>query len=179
MAIAKPLYGTTRTHYTVLWHLWGREQLIDWHRDLRERGRLEAQGNAMVKNMVVAGKCDFGWTDTDDFYVAVDQQYPVKLLPVRLDDGQTICIPNTVAIIKGTKRSQAAQALVEFLLSAETEMSLARSKSRQIPLGKVDAAELPREVRRLRQWADDAVDLRHIAASRRPCLEWLKSEYLE
>ena len=26
---------------------------------------------------------------------------PVDLLPVRLVDGQTICIPNTVAIIKG------------------------------------------------------------------------------
>ncbi len=111
MAVAKPLYGTTRSHYTLLWHRWGRDKLAGWHRELRRKGVREAQGNAMVKNMVAAGKCDFGWTDTDDFFVALDDGLPVKMLPIRLEDGATICIPNTVAIIKGTKKLAAATAV--------------------------------------------------------------------
>ncbi len=179
MAVAKPLYGTTRSHYTLLWHRWGREKLVSWHRALRQAGVLEVQGNAMVKNMVAAGKCDFGWTDTDDVFIALDNQQPVEMLPIRLETGETICIPNTVAIIKGTRKLTAAQQLVDFLLSAETELALARSKSRQIPLGEANPEDLPEEVRQLKSWADDACDLRSLGESRQACLQWLKSEYLQ
>ena len=30
MVIAKPLYGTTRTQYTILWKLWGRDKILAW-----------------------------------------------------------------------------------------------------------------------------------------------------
>jgi len=81
MSIAKPLYGTTRTHYTILWRLWGRERLVQWHRDIRMRGMREVAGNATVKNLVAAGTCDFGWTDTDDYFVAKDEGFPVAMQP--------------------------------------------------------------------------------------------------
>ncbi|HYR58559.1 MAG TPA: ABC transporter substrate-binding protein, partial [Chthoniobacteraceae bacterium] len=51
-AIAKPLYGTTLTHYSVLWQRWGRERLIAWHREWRARGVRELNGNAAVKDAV-------------------------------------------------------------------------------------------------------------------------------
>ena len=52
MSIAKPLYGTTLTHYSVLWERWGRERLIAWHREWRERGVRELNGNGAVKDAV-------------------------------------------------------------------------------------------------------------------------------
>ena len=177
MAVAKPLYGTTLTHYTVLWDLWGGDRLRQWHHEARRRGLREAAGNAMVKNLVAAGVCDFGWTDTDDYFQARDDGKPVALILVRADNGKVICIPNTVAIIRGTKRQHEAQQLVDFLLSAETESALARSGSRQIPLGKVNAADLPPEVRDLSRHVVDSYDLSRLESARTECLDWLKSEY--
>ena len=119
----QPLFGTTLTHYTVLWHLWGGERLKNWHRDLRLRGLREVDGNAAVKDIVARGTCDAGLTDTDDVFVALDDELPVEMLPARIPadvetrtDGKdsaepspashppfTVCIPNTAGIIKGTQ----------------------------------------------------------------------------
>ena len=179
IAIAKPLYGTTLTHYAVLWQMWGRDKLIAWHRDWRKGGVQECNGNGAVKDTVAEGVCNAGYTDTDDFFEAKDEGKPVAMHPVRLDDGKTIVIPNTVAIIRGTSRPNAARQLVDFLLSAETEVALARSKARQVPLGPVPAEQLPAEVRELAEWARDGVDLSTLGPARAECLAWLKSEYLQ
>ena len=179
IAIAKPLYGTTLTHYSVLWQLWGKDRLIAWHRDFRQGGVHECNGNGGVKDAVAQGVCNAGFTDTDDFFEAKDDGKPVIMHPVRLEDGKTIAIPNTVGIIRGTKRVAAAHQLVDFLLSAETELALARSKSRQVPLGPVPADQLPAEVRELCEWAKDGVDLTPLGPARAECLAWLKSEYLQ
>lgn len=178
-AIAKPLYGTTLTHYSVLWQRWGRERLIAWHREMRAGGVRELNGNAAVKDAVAAGACDIGYTDTDDFFDAKDAGKPVAMRPVRLEDGATICIPNTVAVIRGTRREPDARHLVNFLLSAETELALARSKSRQIPLGPVAADQVPAQVRELTRWAADGVPLGDLRAARAECLAWLREEYLK
>ena len=193
-AVAKPLFGTTLTHYTVLWHLWGGDRLKDWHHDLRLRGVREVDGNAAVKDIVARGTCDAGLTDTDDVFVALDDGLPVEMLPVRVTANEppgksnagtdpfpsyTICIPNTVGIIRGTRRREAAEHLVDFLTSAETEIALARSKSRQIPLGAVEIGLLPQEVQKLAEWSKAGIDLRSLLPARRACLSWLKTEYLK
>lgn len=175
--IAKPMFGTTLTHYTLLWHAWGADRLKAWHRDLRQRGIREAGGNAATKYLVAEGACDFGFTDTDDFFVAKDDGKPVAMTPVRVD-GRTICIPNTVAIIRGTKKSESARRLVDFLLSAETETALARSAARQVPLGPVTEG-LPDDVAPLVAWASEGIDLRSLLPARTALIAWLKSEYLQ
>lgn len=177
MVIAKPLYGTTRTHYTVLWKLWGRDKLLAWEHDRHARHLREVDGNSMVKDLVSAGVCDLGWTDTDDFFEARDEGNPVAMLPVRLENGNTICMPNTVAIIRGTRHLAAAQKLVDFLLSEKCEMALASAKSRQIPLGPVDTARLPDDVKQLQRWAAEGVSLGGLDAANIECLAWLKSAY--
>ncbi|MBW3540957.1 MAG: ABC transporter substrate-binding protein, partial [Planctomycetes bacterium] len=114
-----------------------------------------------------------------DYFVARDAGAPVAAVPIRLEDGRTICIPNTVAIIRGTKRLPEAQRLVEYLLSAETQLKLARSRARQIPLGAVAPDQLPLEVRELAAWAADGVELTDaLVQARRGCLEWLTAESL-
>ena len=179
VAIARPLYGTTRTHYTVLWHLWGGDTVQAWHEDLRRRGIIELPGNGPVKNHVAAGTCHLGLTDTDDFFAAIDERKPVAMVPVQLTNGKTIVIPNTVALIRGTPRGDDARKLVDFLLSAEVELMLANSRSRQIPLGPVDEDRLSDEVKQLRKLAGDGYPLSNLAAAAKECLRWLQREYVK
>ncbi len=178
LALAKPLYGTTLTHYSALWKAWGAEKTIAWDGAWRARGVREFNGNAAVKDAVAGGACDAGFTDTDDFFEAKDAGANVAMQPVRLDNGQVVCIPNTVGIIHGTRRLHEAQQLVEFLLSESTELALAHSNSRQIPLGPISDDALPPEVRELRQWSKDAVPLIDLGPAREACLAWLKAQYL-
>jgi iron(III) transport system substrate-binding protein len=177
MAVARPLFGTTLTHYCLLWHADSGSTLKAWHERTRRQGLIEVPGNAMVKNLVARGTCDLGWTDTDDYFVGLDDQHPVAMLPVRLPGGKTICMPNSVSIIRSTSRLAAARQLVDFLLSAETELALARCASRQVPLGTIDLESLPVEVQRLRPLVEDGVDLSDLGESRTACLAWLRNEY--
>jgi len=179
VAIAKPLYGTTFTQYALLHRLWGEEKLKAWHADCRKRGISEVGGNAQVKNVVASGDCDLGFTDSDDCCGAMDEGKPVAMLPLRLDDGKTICIPNTISIIKGTKRLAQAQALADYLLSAECEMALAKSESRQIPLGPVDEKALPEDVKQLKEWAAEGCSMAGLGPDADATLAWLKSVYVQ
>lgn len=176
VALAKPLFGTTLTQYCLWWSRWGGVETRRYHADLLRRGLRIVDGNAATKNLVAERACDLAFTDTDDYFVARDAGKAVVALPVRVG-RETICIPNTAAIIRGTRRRQAAEKLVDYLLSAETELALARSPSRQVPLGAVEEAQLSAEVRTLRAWVADAADLRPLAEARREVLDWLRLEY--
>lgn len=178
MAVARPLYGTTLSHYALLWHRHGGDEVKRLHFEMRRRNIVETAGNAQVRHLVASGVCDFGWTDTDDYFVAKDDGVPVQLMPIRVDGGTTVCIPNSVAIIKGTTRRIQAERLVDFLLSADTELKLARCKSRQIPLGPVDESRIPGDVRQLRVWAADGARCTpELADSHAQCLQWLTQVY--
>lgn len=179
LAIAKPLYGTTLVHYSVLSQMWGLDRLKKWHQETRQGGVHEVNGNATVKNLVAQGACSAGLTDTDDFFAAKDAGRPVAMLPVRVNGQHTICVPNCVALIRGSQHLSEAQQLIDFLLSAETELKLAQSPARQIPLGKIDSATLPVEVRELAVWAEDGFDLRTLYPARQQCVAWLTKEYLQ
>lgn len=186
-AVAKPMFGTTLSHYSLLWHLWGGDQLKQYHNAMKQRGVIIRGGNGTTKNLVASGACHAGWTDTDDFYVAKDAGKPVGMLPIRvgktpdakLDEGKVILIPNTVAIIKGAKRRKQAEALVDYLLSEANELRLANGRARQIPLGKVDASKLNEDVKALTRFVDDAHALIGIETAREACLAWLKEHALE
>jgi len=177
VAVAQPLYGTTLTHYAVLWQQWGADKLQQWHHESRDQGIVEVKGNSVVKNLVAAGKCALGWTDTDDFFLAVDEGKPVDMRPIRTPNGETICIPNSVAIVKNCRHRKHAEKLVDYLLSENVELRLANSRSRQVPLGDVDESKLPEQVRQLRPFVAEGVDLNGVADAHRECLEWLQAEY--
>lgn len=177
VAIAVPLFGTTLSHYTVLCEQTGLDGLKLWHQSLHQRGIREARSNGAVKDLVAEGACKLGFTDTDDAFVALDAGKPVDLLPVRLESGQTIVIPNSVCVIRNCPHPAEAGQLVEFLLSEETEIALARSASRQIPLGPVASDQVSDEVRRLSEWAHDAVSMERVARHDAEVLAWLTGEY--
>lgn len=176
LAIAMPMFGTTLSHYSLLWAQMGEDALKAQHRDMVALGCQVVSGNATVKNLVAEGLCTFGMTDTDDYFVAQDAKLPVAQLPIRVD-GKTICIPNCVAIVRGTKKVEAAQKLVDYLLSEEVELKLAASEARQIPLGPVTDGELSAEVQQLADWARETADMTNLGQAQEDCLNWLKAEY--
>lgn len=179
VAIAVPLYGTTLSHYSILAAQLGMDGLQSWHRSLHDRGIREARGNGSVKDLVAEGTCALGFTDTDDVFVAIDQKKPVAMLPIRLETGQSIVIPNSVAMIQGCKHPEQARIFIDFLLSEEIELLLAGSASRQIPLGSVDRSRLTKEVQQLADWAADGVPLEAAAEQNQAVLDWLSAEYLK
>ncbi len=178
VTIAKPLYGTTRTHYSALWHAWGGEALKQWHESLFARGINEVSGNAVTRAMVAEGVCDLGFTDTDDYFVAKERKQNVAMVPARLPSGEVICIPNTVCLIKQSDRPDEARRLIDFLLSAETEVRLANSRALQLPLGPVDTDKLPKEVQDLLPLTKEGVDLTTLRDAAKECLDWLKELYV-
>ena len=82
-----------------------------------------------------------------------------------------------MAILRGAPHRSAAERLVDFLLSAEGELLLARSPSRQIPLGPMDDTQLPPAVRELREAANTNAVISDLSLAREQCLSWLKQEY--
>lgn len=176
-SVAVPLFGTTLTHYTELAAELGLEKLQEWHRSLRDRGIREARGNGAVRDLVAAGACDFGLTDTDDVFAAMDAGHPVKMLPYRLPSARTICIPNSVAMIRNGPHPQQAEELLRYLVSEEVELQLAASASRQIPLGNVSLERVAAEVRPLLGWVADSTNPDAGAEFDGPVLEWLTGLY--
>ncbi|MEO2030077.1 MAG: extracellular solute-binding protein [Fuerstiella sp.] len=177
VAIAQPLFGTTLSHYSVLMDQWGMERLKQWQSSIHERGIREVRGNSMTKDLVAEGICDIGFTDTDDAFAAIDDGKPVEIVPVRLEDGRTVCLPNSVALIKDCPHPTAAKKFIDFLLSEETELLMANSSARQIPLGPVDDSLLSPELLQLKKWAADGVSLTGAAKVNRQVLDWLTAEY--
>ncbi|WP_437224201.1 ABC transporter substrate-binding protein [Planctomicrobium sp. SH661] len=172
-ATATPLHGSPLTHMSILWQHNGDAVVKEWHQTLRKKGMKTAADENAVRNLITSGECDFGWTDSDQYFRAKADGFPVDMIPVRVE-SETICLPNTVAILKGTKHLAAAQKLVDYLTSEQTEMKLAASISHLIPLGDVDEQKLPEEVRKLRGWSAEAMDIRRCHDAREFCLDWLE-----
>ena len=59
----------------------------------------------------------------------------------------------------------------------EVELTLAKSASRQIPLGSVDRTQLPPEFAELADWAAEGVPLDGAAEHDQEVLDWLSDEY--
>ncbi|PQO44892.1 extracellular solute-binding protein [Blastopirellula marina] len=134
---AKPLFGTTATHAAVLFAELGDEKAKEFFTQLKENAQM-FPGNKQVAKAVSSGQIAFGLTDTDDAMVEIQQGHPVAIVyPDQGENGLgTLFVPNTLAIIQGGPNPEAAQKLVDYLLSAKVEQALAEGPSAQIPLNK-------------------------------------------
>lgn len=160
-AHANPRYGTTLTHFALLRSTMGDGLWTDAER-WRAAGATVGGGNGRVKDFVAAGTVACGWTDTDNAHLALEAGAPVTTLPVLVSDAagvmRPVCIPNTVALVRGGANPQAAGPLADFLLSEEVAVRLANGPSRQVPLRPV-AGELPDDVRAFAEMAERSVPL--------------------
>jgi iron(III) transport system substrate-binding protein len=152
VGIAKPLFGTTATHAACLFSVWGDERAEEFFRATKRNAQILA-GNKQVARAVATGQLAFGLTDTDDAVIEVAAGMPVEIVyPDQQEDGLgTLFIPNTLALIKDSPNPEAAERLLDFLLSAEVERKLADGPSAQIPLREgvpaSDRVKTPQQVR--------------------------------
>jgi iron(III) transport system substrate-binding protein len=174
--IAKPLFGTTATHAACLFSAWGDEAAKDFFVGVKNNARIMS-GNKQVAQAVAGGQLAFGLTDTDDAVIEVERGMPVAIVYPDQKEGElgTLFIPNTLAIIKGALNPEAAEKLVDYLLSADVERRLADGPSAQIPLrpGVPASARVktPAEVRAMQ------VDWSAAAEKWDAAAEFLKSEF--
>ena len=127
IGVANPLFGTTATQAAALYATRGAEQARGFYNALHARGVRVVDGNSVVRDMVASGQLAFGLTDTDDAAEAIQRGAPVKAIAPDQDKGGTLVIPGTVAMIAGAPHRTEAQAMVDYLLSAETEKAFIRS----------------------------------------------------
>jgi iron(III) transport system substrate-binding protein len=173
VAMAKPVFGTTATQAACLFQVWGKDKAIDFYRKLHANEIELVAGNKQVAVGVGVGQYHIGMTDTDDAMAEIEQGRPVAML----FPDDTLFIPNTAAMVKGCPNADGAKKLIDYLLSPEVEIKLAKSASKQIPLNpnvKVDSLEpikTPQMVRAL------AVDFPAAAESWKESQEFLVKEF--
>jgi iron(III) transport system substrate-binding protein len=176
VGIAKPLFGTTATHAACLFNVWGDAKAEEFFHAVKRNAQIMA-GNKQVARAVATGQLAFGLTDTDDAVIEVEAGMPVEIVyPDQLEGGLgTLFIPNTLALIKDSPNPEAAEKLLDFLLSAEVERQLADGPSAQIPLREgvpaSDRVKTPEQVRAMEVDFEAAAEVWDTAA------KYLQSEF--
>lgn len=152
IGIARPQFGTTRTHLAHLIASEGEEATRLWLANLVGNGVRIYDGNASVVRAVAFGEIDMGLTDTDDVIAGKANSWPIEMtfevadrpnarisgLPSR----GALVIPNTVAKVRGGPNPNQSTRLINSILSASTERALAQSTSGNIPIREALAKEL-------------------------------------
>ncbi len=151
LAMANPIFGTTRGQMAVFAARWGEAALGDYFAGLRRNEVRLADGNAQAVLLVARGVVELAATDTDDVLVAQARGDTVAIHFPDLDapsDGAarsptrdapparrgTVWIPNSVALVAGGPNPEGARALMDLLVSAEMERRLALSESANVPV---------------------------------------------
>jgi iron(III) transport system substrate-binding protein len=172
-AIARPVAGTTASHLAVLFDVLGEEKAKKWWLDLRANQVALLPGNGPVMKQVRAGELAYGFTDTDDFFVALSDGYPVK--SVYPDQGPDelgcLVIPNTIALVKGGPHPDLARRFIDYVLSRAVEEKLAHGGSAQIPVR--EDVPAPPHVKRLKDLKLMKADFEAAATKFDAAQEWL------
>ncbi len=139
--MADPRFGTTRGHMAVLLSLWGEEAMRGFYRGLRNNGCKLTDGNSQSVVLLSRGVANLVATDTDDVIVAQGRGDSVAMIYPDMDApgggrsvSGTLWIPCSVALVSGAPRAEAGRKLVDFLVSAEIEVRLHASESRNVPV---------------------------------------------
>ena len=119
ISMANPVFGTTATHLLALRHRWGESNWLAWCRALAANQPFIVDGNSVAVKFLVRGETAVALTDSDDIEAEIREGAKLQALPM---SGETLLIPNTVAVVKNGPNPDAAQKLFEFLqTSAVTE----------------------------------------------------------
>ncbi len=173
VAMALPMFGTTATHMAAYYTLHGETELKHLIQFMKGNDAQLLQGNATVRDKVAQGELAYGLTDTDDVFAILDEDKPVRMAYLDQNNGGTLLIPNTVALIKNAPNPEGGKKLIDYLLSHEVEQNLAESRARQIPI-RPDVPR-PEGVPDLTKIKTMDVDFEEVAANMKPCMEILRT----
>jgi len=134
VAIANPLFGTTSVHMAALFIILGDEKARKFMNDLKANGVKIVSSNSEVRRLVARGEVKVGITDTDDANVAIREGSPVKMIFPDQSSIGTLIMPNMVCLIKNSPNQGNGKKLIDYLISAEVEKSLAWAACAQMPL---------------------------------------------
>jgi iron(III) transport system substrate-binding protein len=176
VGVARPLAGTTLTHFECLMEAWGDADAQKFFDALLANGVNLAAGNGPVARLVAEGELDFGLTDSDDFEVQRQRGKPVAVVYPDAETTGTVVLPNTVALIAGGPNPENGKRLVDALLAPDIERRLAASASANIPVR--DAVQAPAHVKRLTQFRVLDVSFADVAKRYDVRFEVLKTLFL-
>lgn len=143
-AMARPLFGTTATHFAVLRVRDGHDETLKFLQQIHDNAVI-LSGNKQVALAVASGQIAWGLTDTDDAIIEKDRLRNMEIVfpDQQPDQPGTLRIPNTLAILKKAPHPVAAEQLADYLVSAKTEDRLAMGDSSQLPVSR-DSEYRPR-----------------------------------
>ena len=114
VALAYPLFGSTATHLLALRQHWGPAAWENWCRALAANKPFVVDGNSVAARMAAKGQVAVALTDSDDITAEIREGGKLKSLLIA---GETLLLPNTVAVIRSAPHPSAAQRLFEHLQS--------------------------------------------------------------
>jgi iron(III) transport system substrate-binding protein len=112
VALAYPLFGSTATHLLALRQHWGAAAWETWCRAIAANKPFLVDGNSAAARLVAKGQVTVGLTDSDDIAAENREGARLKALPIA---GETLLLPNTVAVIRNAPHPEAARQLFEYL----------------------------------------------------------------
>jgi iron(III) transport system substrate-binding protein len=135
-AVAKPLTGTTLTHFTALRLALGEAAFGTLLDGMFANDVQFLQSNGATMRAVRDGQLDWAFTDTDDYHVAKQKGHKVACVFPDQEAGGlgTMLIPNAVGLVAGGPDQDGGKRLIDRIVGKETEALLAAADGAQIPL---------------------------------------------
>lgn len=134
VAIARPLFGTTSTHFAALHAQLGAARFTEFLQALKKNEVMILPGNGDVRDAVAAGRAAVGLTDTDDAIGAIRRGQPLAMVFPDQDGEGAFSVYMTVAKVAGGPNPAGAQKLIEYLASEKTEARLIELGAVQMPV---------------------------------------------
>lgn len=117
VAMAKPYFGTTSTHFAALYARKGVADYTRFVQGLRDNRVTLLAGNSNVRDAVVRGESAIGLTDTDDVDAALQRGDNVTLIYPDQDQDGAYALLYTVGLVAGGPHPDTGKKLVDYLLS--------------------------------------------------------------
>lgn len=126
IAIAYPMFGTTRTQAAAIYAALGAEKGREFFEMLKDSGVQVVDGNSVTKDMAAAGQVKIGYTDTDDAKEALEDGAHVEMCFTDQEEGGigNLITPNTASLIKGAPNEENAKIFIDYIISLDTEKKL-------------------------------------------------------
>ncbi len=161
--VANPLFGTTTSEIAALFTIWGDKRAKEFMAAIKRNDIKISTSNGESADFVASGRYEFSLVDSDDAVNRVRQGRAIAMVYPDQDAKGLGCfiVPNAVVLVKGAPHPKEARALIDYLLSKETERKLALADCAQIPLHA--GVETPPELKSMRDIKVMRVDYAKVA----------------